>query len=235
MNFILPVSIASGAVGGTGGTGQALVRDIESGYFARLLLTPATRTAIVLGPMIAGMLQLFVQTLLIFGVAFLVGLTIPVGVPGFLFTLLLAIGFGLGFAGYSVGVALKTRNAQAAQAGTLLFFPLIFLSTTFVPKELIEAEWLKVAATFNPTTYIFEGMRAVLMQPTIDWGALSAGLAVAGGDEYDHDRVCGNECARCIETKITSGIYTCSSWSTINVTTRNRIKLIKEIVPPMMK
>lgn len=75
---------------------------------------------------------------------------------------------------------LKTRNAQAAQAGTLLFFPLIFLSTTFVPKELIEAEWLKVAATFNPTTYIFEGMRVILTQPEIDWGALSAGLAVAG-------------------------------------------------------
>lgn len=180
LNFILPVSIVSGAVGGAGGTGQALVRDIESGYFARLLLTPATRTAIVLGPMIAGMLQLLVQTLLIFVVAFLLGLTIPVGAIGFFFTVLLAIGFGLGFAGYSVGVALKTRNAQAAQAGTLLFFPLIFLSTTFVPKELIEAEWLKVAATFNPTTYIFEGMRAVLTQPEIDWGALSAGLAVAG-------------------------------------------------------
>ncbi|RHB49361.1 ABC transporter permease [Exiguobacterium sp. AM39-5BH] len=65
-------------------------------------------------------------------------------------------------------------------SGTILFFPLIFLSTTFVPKELIEAEWLKVAATFNPTTYIFEGMRAVLTQSTIDWSALSAGLAVAG-------------------------------------------------------
>ncbi|WP_290770333.1 MULTISPECIES: ATP-binding cassette domain-containing protein [Exiguobacterium] len=98
---------------------------------------------------------------------FLLGLTIPVGAARFFFTVLLAIGFGLGFAGYSVGVALKTRNAQAAQARTLLFFPLIFLSTTFVPKELIEAEWLKVAATFNPTTYIFEGMRAVLTQPRV--------------------------------------------------------------------
>lgn len=179
LNFILPVSIVSGAVGGAGGAGQALVKDIENGYFARLLLTPVSRTAIVLGPMIAGMLQLFVQTLLIFGMAFLLGLTIPAGAPGFFFTVLLALGFGLGFAGYSVGVALKTRNAQAAQAGTLLFFPLIFLSTTFVPKELIEAEWLKVAATINPTTYIMEGMRGVLLREDIDWSALSKGLGVA--------------------------------------------------------
>ena len=55
LNFILPVSIVSGAVGGAGGAGQALVKDIESGYFARLLLTPVSRTAIVLGPMLAGM------------------------------------------------------------------------------------------------------------------------------------------------------------------------------------
>ncbi len=179
LNFILPVSIVSGAVGGAGGAGQALVKDIESGYFARLLLTPVSRTAIVLGPMLAGMLQLFVQTLLIFGMAFLLGLSIPVGVSGFFLTILLALGFGLAFAGYSVGVALKTRNAQAAQAGTLLFFPLIFLSTTFVPKDLVEAEWLKIAATINPTTYIMEGMRSVLTRPEIDWSVYWQGLIVA--------------------------------------------------------
>ncbi|MCY1691564.1 ABC transporter permease [Exiguobacterium sp. SL14] len=178
LNFILPVSIVSGAVGGAGGAGQALVKDIESGYFARLLLTPVSRTAIVLGPMLAGMLQLFVQTLLIFGMAFLLGLSIPVGVSGFFLTILLALGFGLAFAGYSVGVALKTRNAQAAQAGTLLFFPLIFLSTTFVPKDLIEAEWLKIATTINPTTYIMEGMRSVLTRPEIDWSVYWQGLIV---------------------------------------------------------
>lgn len=86
---------------------------------------------------------------------------------------------GLAFAGYSVGVALKTRNAQAAQAGTLLFFPLIFLSTTFVPKDLIEAEWLKIAATINPTTYIMEGMRSVLTRSEIDWSVYWQGLIVA--------------------------------------------------------
>lgn len=110
---------------------------------------------------------------------FLLGLSIPAGISGFFLTIVLALGFGLAFAGYSVGVALKTRNAQAAQAGTLLFFPLIFLSTTFVPKELIEAEWLKVAATLNPTTYIMEGMRAVLLRETIDWSVYTQGVIVA--------------------------------------------------------
>jgi ABC-2 type transport system permease protein len=161
--FILPVSIVSGAIGGAGGAGQALVRDIENGYFSRLLLTPVSRLAIVLGPILAGMLQLLVQTALIVGVALLMGLTVAAGWGGVWIVLLLAAGFGLAFAGYSVGFALRTKDAQASQAGTLIFFPLIFLSTTFVPYELIESQWLKTVALINPTTYVFEGMRSVLI------------------------------------------------------------------------
>ena len=113
--FILPVSVVSAAIGGSGGAGQSLVRDLENGYFARMLLTPSSRLAIVLGPMIAGMIQLIVQTFLILCVGFLLGLEIKAGVAGFLVVMGLAAGFGLGFAGYSVGVALRAKNAQAAQ------------------------------------------------------------------------------------------------------------------------
>ncbi|MCE7793273.1 ABC transporter permease [Salipaludibacillus sp. CUR1] len=179
LSFILPVSIVSAAVGGAGGAGQSLVRDLESGYFARLLQTPVTRLAIVLGPTIAGMLQLIVQTLIILGVAFLLGLKVEAGPGGVLVILLLTVGWGLAFAGYSVAIALKTKNAQAAQAGTLIFFPLIFLSTTFVPLELIEAQWLRAAAIINPTTYLFESMRAVLIDGWV-MGPIISGFAVIG-------------------------------------------------------
>lgn len=165
--FILPVSIVSGAIGGAGGAGQSLITDLENGYFSRLLLTPASRLAIVLGPIIAGMLQLLVQTMLIILIGFMMGLEVVTGIGGVIVVLLLAVGWGLGFAGYSVGFALRTKNAQAAQAGTFIFFPLVFLSTTFVPYDLIEASWLKVAAFINPTTYVFEGMREVMID---GWG-----------------------------------------------------------------
>jgi ABC-2 type transport system permease protein len=62
-----------------------------------------------------------------------------------------------------VTVALKTKNGAAAQAATFAFFPLIFLSTTFVPREYITATWLKWAATINPTTYIYDAMRSLLI------------------------------------------------------------------------
>lgn len=176
--FILPVSIVSAAIGGAGGAGQSIVKDIENGFFSRLLLTPASRLAIVLGPIIAGMLQLLVQTLLIIGMAFLLGLNVKTGIGGILFVLLIAIGWGLAFAGYSVGIALRTKNAQAAQAGTFIFFPLIFLSTTFVPYELIDAQWLKIAAVINPTTYIFESMRTVLIDGWVFWDLMQGVIAI---------------------------------------------------------
>ena len=179
--FIIPVSIVSASVGGAGTAGQSLVRDIESGYFTKLLLTPSSRLALVWGPMVAGGRPA--------GGAGGAhpragsGARAQIGDgPGGLFVVLFfAFLWGMAFAGYAVAVALKTKNAAAAQAATFAFFPLIFLSTTFVPKEYIGATWLKWAATINPTTYIYDAMRSLLIdgwraQPAAHRGRRHAGL-----------------------------------------------------------
>jgi ABC-2 type transport system permease protein len=90
------------------------------------------------------------------------GLEVASGVLGFGLVVVFAFLWGMAFAGYAVLVALRTKNAAAAQAATFAFFPLIFLSYTFVPQEYVTAEWLRVAATVNPTTYVFDAMRTLL-------------------------------------------------------------------------
>ena len=85
------------------------------------------------------------------------------GSAGLVLVLLFAFLWGMAFAGYAVFIALKTKNGAAAEAATFAFFPLIFLSTTFVPKAYIGATWLKWAATVNPTTYIYDAMRSLLI------------------------------------------------------------------------
>ncbi|SET34598.1 ABC-2 type transport system permease protein [Natronincola peptidivorans] len=162
--FILPVSVVSAAIGAATGAVQTLVKDLESGYFARLLLTPTSRLAIVLGPIITGMLQLVVQTILLTMVAILMGVRIYRGIGGFIIILVLVTGLGLAFTGYAATVALVTKSSHAVQMSTMIFFPMLFLSTTFVPLDLIETGWLRIAAIINPTTYIFEGMRALLIE-----------------------------------------------------------------------
>jgi ABC-2 type transport system permease protein len=175
--FIIPVSIVSASIGGAGSAGQALVRDIESGYFTKLLLTPTSRLALIWGPMLAGAVLLVGQVVLILALGLALGLKAAAGPAGLLLVLVYAFLWGMAFAGYAVFVALKTKNGAAAEAATFAFFPLIFLSTTFVPKEYIGATWLKWAATVNPTTYIFDAMRSLLID---GWkaGPLLVGLGV---------------------------------------------------------
>lgn len=190
LGFILPVAIVSGAVSGAGLAGQGLIRDLESGFFTKVLLTPASRLAIVWGPMVASAVLLVVQVTLIIVIGLVLGLDPVTGLPGLLAVVGYAFVWGMAFAGYAAFMALRTKNSAAAEAATFAFFPLIFLSTTFVPKEYIEAEWLKVAATINPTTYVFEAMRALLnsgwearpllqgLAATLGFASFTGGLAL---------------------------------------------------------
>lgn len=175
IDFILPVAVVSGAVGGAGGSGQALVRDFETGYLTKLALTPVSRYALLLAPMLSGMIQLLAQTLVILFVALGMGLDIPSGIAGFLALMAFAAGWGLAFSGYAVAMALRTRNGQAAQAATFMFFPLLFLSDTFVPTSLIHAHWMRILVRINPTTYVFNAMRS-LLHVTVSWPAVWHGI-----------------------------------------------------------
>jgi ABC-2 type transport system permease protein len=161
--FIIPVAIVSASVGGAGNAGQLLIRDLESGYFTKLLLTRSSRLALVWGPMVAGAALLVAQVVIILVLGLVLGLSSASGPGGLFVVMFFAFLWGMAFAGYAAFVALKTKNAAAAEAATFAFFPLIFLSTTFVPKEYITSTWLKWVATVNPTTYVYGAMRSLLI------------------------------------------------------------------------
>jgi ABC-2 type transport system permease protein len=162
LGFILPVSIVSAALSGAGVAGQAIVRDIENGYFNKLLLTPINRGALLLGPIFAGAIILLLQTAIVTVIGLLMGLQPETGAGGVLVMLGLALLLGTGFAGFTVAIALRTGNAAATQGGTFLFFPLTFLTATFVPVSLLSG-WIKTAAVYNPITYILEAMRGLML------------------------------------------------------------------------
>ena len=86
--------------------------------------------------------------------------------------------WGMGFAGYSVAAGIRSGSAQGAQAATFLFFPALFIAPTFVPRESLSG-WLATAAKFNPTTFVIEAMRAVMID---GWVAepIAKGLIAAG-------------------------------------------------------
>lgn len=183
LGFILPLSLVSSALAGSGLAAQNLVRDIESGYFDKLLLTPASRAALLLGPILAGGVILGLQALFVIGVGLLMGLEPATGLAGLLVIIGLAILLGTGFAGFTVSAALGSGSAAVTQAASFLFFPLTFLTASFVPLELLSG-WLRAAARVNPITYVLEAMRALLnngWNMSLLWQGVLACLALAVG------------------------------------------------------
>ncbi len=173
--FILPLSLISASLSGAGLAGQNLVRDLENGYFDKLLLTPVSRIALLSGHVLAGAVILLLQAMIVVGIGLLLGLTSATGIGGILVVLGIALLLGTGFSGFSVWVALRTGSAAATGGASFAFFPFTFLTATFVPLELLEG-WLQTVARLNPITYILDAMRSVLLT---GWVAedLLAGLA----------------------------------------------------------
>ena len=177
--FQLPASPLLAASFGT--AALFLVEDIEGGYFDKLRATPVSRTALVLGRLIAeGVKGLLIATLIVLlGLVF--GISIASGVLGFVLLVLLTALWTIVFAGFMQLIALKTRSAAATNSAGLIFFPLLFLTPNFVPRDLLTRP-MEIAATCNPVTYVMEAMRSLILVD-LEWDTILLGfgvVAVAG-------------------------------------------------------
>lgn len=162
LSFIFPITIISLAMGSSSGAGQTLNADMESGYFKRLYLSPVPRWILVLAPMLADTLSSLVFTAILIIIGALFGITFQFGFLSVLGILLLSLLWSVSLCGFSAGVMLRTGQHQSAAIVTNAVFPLLFLSTTFLPRQLITSKWLLAVSWFNPVTYILEGNRFLL-------------------------------------------------------------------------
>lgn len=153
-----------------------LVEDIEGGYFDKLRSAPVSRTAIVLGRLLAEAVKALAISALIVLLSLPFGISLATGMVGFVLLILLTALWSVVFSGFMQVIALKTRSAAATQSGSLVFFPLLFLTPNFVPRNLLTRP-MEVAATYNPVTYIMEALRSLILED-FDWGAIGAGFAV---------------------------------------------------------
>jgi ABC-2 type transport system permease protein len=177
--FQLPSSMLLAASFGTGAL--FLVEEIEGGYFDKLRATPVPRSAIVLGRLVAEGVKTVLIAALIVLLGLIFGITIASGVLGFVLLVLLTALWGVVYAGYMQIIALKTRSAAATNSAGLIFFPLLFLTPNFVPRDLLTRP-MEIAATINPVTYVMEAMRSLILVD-LAWETIGLGflvVAVAG-------------------------------------------------------
>jgi len=172
--FQLPITLLLAASFGM--AALFLVEEIEGGYFDKLRAIPIPRYSIVLGRLVAEGAKGIVLASVILLAALPFGITIASGVIGFVLLVALTALWGIVYAGFMQLIALKTRSAAATNSGGLIFFPLLFLTPNFVPRELL-TEPMEVAATLNPVTYLMESLRSLILED-LDWEKILPGFGV---------------------------------------------------------
>ena len=159
--FMLPTAILLGVTGVS--RAGSLVLDIQSGYLDRLLLTPVRRLAILIGHMLADVAIACTLMVPILGLALGLGVRLQSGPACGLAFLLMGCAWSLAFAGFGYAIALKTGNPAAVNSSFLLFFPFLFMTSSYVPRAQLSG-WLGSIATWNPVTYVLEGLRSLVTQ-----------------------------------------------------------------------
>jgi ABC-2 type transport system permease protein len=172
--FQLPSSLLLAASFGT--AALFLVEDIEGGYFDKLRAAPVSRTALVMGRLIAEAVKglLIAAALVVLGLVF--GISIASGPLGFVLLVSLTALWSVVFVGFMQLVALKTRSAAATNSAGLVFFPLLFLTPNFVPRDLLTRP-MEIAATLNPVTYVMETLRSLILRDLV-WSDIWPGFLV---------------------------------------------------------
>jgi ABC-2 type transport system permease protein len=172
--FQLPITLLLAASFGM--AALFLVEEIEGGYFDKLRAIPIPRYSIVLGRLVAEGAKGLVLATVIVLLALPFGISIASGPLGFVLLILLSALWGVVYAGFMQLIALKTRSAAATNSGGLIFFPLLFLTPNFVPRELL-TEPMEIAATVNPVTYLMEALRSLILDD-LAWADIWPGFAV---------------------------------------------------------
>jgi ABC-2 type transport system permease protein len=187
ISWIVPLSCIQGAGFAGAATGSNLARDIEQGWFDRLLVSPVPRPMLVVGPILGAITRSLVPATVVLIVGLLIGADLTGGVVGLLALYVACAAFCACAALWGIFMAVTFRTQQAGPLMQQGVFLAIFLSTAYTPEVLLQG-WLAEVAPYNPITYVLEMARqatVVGLEPSLEHTlpglAALAGLAAALG------------------------------------------------------
>lgn len=187
ISWIVPLSCLQGAGFAGAATGSNLARDIEQGWFDRLLVSPVPRPLLLIGPILGAITRSLVPATVVLVVGLLIGADLTGGVPGLLALYVACAAFCACAALWGIFMAVTFRTQQAGPLMQQGVFLAVFLSTAYTPEVLLQG-WLAEVAPYNPVTYVLEMARqatVVDIEPslahTLPGVAALAGLAAVLG------------------------------------------------------
>ena len=178
LSFAMSVSFMQGALFAATTAGAELATDIETGFLNRLALTPLRGVGILVGQLAGAVLVALLASVVYLVVALIAGADLRSGVGGAFVLLALAMLIGIGFGAIGLLMALRTGSAEAVQGLFPLMFVVFFLSSLNLPRNLIQTDWFRTVATYNPVSYMVEGLRSLVITGW-DAQALALGFGIS--------------------------------------------------------
>ena len=165
--YLVPAIAIQVALAAAITSGVGLVNDIENGMFEKVLVTPMNRTAVFVGKTAAEVFRIAVQIAIIIGLGVVLGAKVVTGAVGVVGIVAVGILFSLWFVAFSNALAVLTRDQESTIIGAnLLQFPLLFLSSAFLPLEALP-EWIQAFARVNPVTYGVDAARSLMVDQDV--------------------------------------------------------------------
>jgi ABC-2 type transport system permease protein len=177
IDYLAPGVVVMTAISSAGWNGMAFIDDMERGVMDRFLVSPVWRPALNLGSMAYGVFTIAIQSLIIVGLAYLVGAHYNNGIVGIAVLLLVACMLGASFAALSNALSLVARQRETLiGAVTFVLLPLTFLSGAFMQLSLVPG-WIADVARFNPVNWAVVASRSAGAEEA-DWSLVGTRLGM---------------------------------------------------------
>ena len=176
--FALAVPFIQGALFSTMNAGTDLARDIQTGFFSRLSLTPVRGSALLVGQIMGIVVLGVVQAVFYVCAGLLLGVRFESGVAGVAVLLVYAALVAGAFGALGSFLALRTGSGESLQGLFPALFVFLFISSMNTPRNLIAVPWFKFLASINPVSYLIECVRSLIITGW-DGRALALGFGIA--------------------------------------------------------
>jgi ABC-2 type transport system permease protein len=179
VTFLVPGIVVMTALFSAGWSGMGVIEDLDRGVMDRFLVSPVRRGSLVAGPLGQVAVVVVIQSLIIVGLGAALGASLPGGALGVTALLGASVLLAAGIGALSIGIALLARKQETLiGAVNFMVLPLTFLSTAFMPDDLIPG-WVEAVARYNPVNWAIVAGREALAAD-VDWTVVGsrAGLLV---------------------------------------------------------
>jgi ABC-2 type transport system permease protein len=163
LDFLAPGILAQSVLFAAIFYGIAAIWERDLGVLHRYMVSPAPRSALVLGKALSSGVRGLSQAVVVYLLAFALGISIDFEPLHLLaVVLLIALGSGL-FSTFSLIIACIVRTRERFMGvGQVLTMPIFFASNAIYPIDIMPA-WLKAISLANPLSYEVDALRALML------------------------------------------------------------------------